>query len=116
MYNCSIWYEVEGEWYGELCEDSDRWEGPDFRIGDVFSGVRNTGLKYRNTIEDIFNTLCPPGDVQCLEGKDNLINTLEGKLPQRQPVPKELTQNISDTVAGAIMMVMAYRSHTGDKT
>lgn len=62
-YVCQIWYQIEGEWYGEYCPEEEEGLGlPDFRIGDAFGAVMRGGRMYQDTIEDVFSTFCEDDD------------------------------------------------------
>lgn len=56
---CAVWFQVEGEWYGENCpEEESGIELPDFRIGDAFSAILRGGRMYQDTIQEVFTTFC----------------------------------------------------------
>lgn len=100
--SCSVWFQVEGEWYGEYCPEEEGLELPEFRIGDAFGAVMRGGRAYGDTIEEVFTTFCEPDDQECLNGGKDIVNLLSGKLPQQEQVPKEQTEMISQTVNGGI--------------
>lgn len=60
-YNCSLWYQVDGEWYGEYCPEDDLGL-PEFRVGDALGAVMRAGRMYENTIEQVFDSFCAPDD------------------------------------------------------
>lgn len=78
FYNCSLWYQIENEWFGEYCEEEPEplISFPDFRMGDVIRTVRETGSSYEDTIRQTFDTLCDAEDKECNQGADTIIGVL----------------------------------------
>lgn len=102
FYNCSLWYEIDGEWFGEYCpEEEEPWmlplpEFPDFRPGDVIQQIIEGGAAYEDTIRNAFEALCE--DELCIQNGKNLVDLLNGRIPTVPKIPEEVTLNV--TAAG----------------
>jgi hypothetical protein len=101
--NCSIWYQVEGEWYGEYCPEEEALiDLGEFNMGEALFSLIKAGRMYEDTILETFDTLCPQNDTECKNGGQELVDTLNGKIPAQEPVPKETTEMVSNAVNGAV--------------
>lgn len=79
LYNCSLWYQLEGEWYGEYCpEEEMMFDLPELRLGDAMFAIMRAGKMYEGTVEQVFDTFCSPDDQECLKGKDQLVGFFNG--------------------------------------
>lgn len=83
MYNCTIWFQTNGEWYGDVCEES---IVPDVRIQDVVGGAQEFGSVYENTLFNFVDMLCEEGSEDCDDGKKAFRGIVSGKVPKASDV------------------------------
>jgi len=46
IYNCTIWFQQDNEWYGEVCEEEETSFLSEVRVQDVVSGSMQLGKQY----------------------------------------------------------------------
>lgn len=80
--NCSVWFQVDGDWYGQECEDGSAFA--DFRPQDLINGINQIGLAYGDTIDSLWDLFCDPNDPQCTQGRQDLDAAFNGRTTNSQ--------------------------------
>jgi len=80
IYNCTIWFQQNNEWYGEVCEEEMSLL-PEIRVQDVIVDSQRFVETYNDTINSILGQVCAPGDMQCQQLNQGLDAFVSGKLP-----------------------------------
>jgi hypothetical protein len=79
IYNCTIWYQKDEVWYGEVCEEEMNLM-PDVRVQDVFTGSQMLVNVYNNTIFDVLDQVCAADDIECIRAKKSINAFAQGRI------------------------------------
>lgn len=75
-YNCSVWYQQNGQWVGEFCPEEESIVSalPDFRLQDVQDSAKSIGDQYSSTLESVAKAFCEEGDESCINAPQGIFD------------------------------------------